>query len=137
MNLQEVMQDCFNRSYLGLKSQGFEHSFHKSACLYRDPEGRKCAIGHLIPDEMYIPDIEDLAPNSLVMDYPKFFYGVFPYLEEKADRDALVRFLTNLQSVHDCSTSPNDMERNLHSFALLRNLSIPEDCPASQGSQES
>ena len=27
-------------------------------CLYKDNEGNKCAVGHLIPDSLYTPEVE-------------------------------------------------------------------------------
>lgn len=36
-------------------------------CLYRGPEGRKCAIGALIPDSLYRPEIENV-PSNLFFD---------------------------------------------------------------------
>lgn len=29
-------------------------------CLYRGPNGTKCAVGHLIADELYTPELEQL-----------------------------------------------------------------------------
>lgn len=37
-------------------------------CLYRGPNNTKCAVGCLIPDDRYTPDLENLeASNPLVM----------------------------------------------------------------------
>lgn len=35
-------------------------------CLYRTPEGNKCAVGCLIPDEVYTPDMEGVGIDSLL-----------------------------------------------------------------------
>lgn len=29
--------------------------------MYRGPEGRKCAVGHLLPDELYRPSMEGMS----------------------------------------------------------------------------
>jgi len=34
-------------------------------CLYRSPEGRKCAVGFLIPDDKYTPACESHLPRWL------------------------------------------------------------------------
>lgn len=31
-----------------------------SVCLYRSPDGSKCAVGWLIPDELYVPQLENM-----------------------------------------------------------------------------
>jgi hypothetical protein len=33
-------------------------------CLYRGPNGTKCAVGHLIADELYTPEIEQLSVRT-------------------------------------------------------------------------
>ncbi len=37
-----------------------------SACLYRGPEGRMCAVGVLIPDELYNTDMEYMNAAYLI-----------------------------------------------------------------------
>lgn len=129
MNLQEAKQDYFNRSYLGLKSQGFERSRSSIVgCAYRGSNGMKCAIGHLIPDEMYNSIIEGNGIISTIRKYPDHLpenFFVFAYGSE--ERKFFERFLSELQGVHDLSTEPNLMENNLHSFAACHSLTIPEE----------
>lgn len=48
MNKQEI----FDKVYMELLKQKVP-SMHNGRCLYRGPNGTKCAIGHLIPDELY------------------------------------------------------------------------------------
>jgi hypothetical protein len=40
------------------RSAKLGHDHEVVQCLYRGPEGRKCAIGCLIPDEYYTPHLE-------------------------------------------------------------------------------
>jgi hypothetical protein len=63
-------------------------------CSYRTPEGNRCAIGALIPDELYVlqMDIEGLNVKSLIQRYENI-YELFEYCD--------VRFLQELQSYHD------------------------------------
>lgn len=44
------------RSYGTYKS----HGVWSTSCLYHGPNGTKCAVGCLIPDEKYSPDMEGL-----------------------------------------------------------------------------
>lgn len=55
-------QEAFDRVVRGLAAQGWERSVsERGTCLYRGPEGRKCAAGHLIPDDLYDPAMETWA----------------------------------------------------------------------------
>lgn len=64
-------------------------------CLYRGPDGKKCAIGCLIPDELYTEDIEMKEVRTL-LDYPVFNSELSAYLSH-FNKELLIR----LQSVHD------------------------------------
>ena len=70
-----------------------EHSHEQ--CQYRGPNGLKCAIGHLIPDELYKPGMESKGISALYTDYPEVFSHLLALSEQ--DRDFLIR----LQIVHD------------------------------------
>ena len=39
-------------------------------CMYRTPDGRKCAVGALIPDEAYDPSCEGEGVSTLFREYP-------------------------------------------------------------------
>lgn len=34
-------------------------------CLYRNPEGLKCAVGQIIPDELYTHDMESMRVSDI------------------------------------------------------------------------
>lgn len=63
-------------------------------CLYRGPEGRKCAVGLFIPDENYDPSMEDITATT-------FFdkYGNEKFMPLQASG------MLELQRVHDSSES--------------------------------
>jgi len=44
-------QEMFNAAYIDLAGQGFERSVNGGICLYRGPNGTKCAIGYCLSDE--------------------------------------------------------------------------------------
>lgn len=109
-------QRLFNDAYLGLKKQGFAKSIKGFQCLYRGPNGLKCAIGHCIPDERYDESFEGKKISSS---------GVYFIIEDEygtVDYDFIIR----LQVCHDDSHSPEEMENSLHLLALDEKLSIPE-----------
>lgn len=85
-------QEIFDTVVKALKKQGKPSVSHRGECVYRGPDGTKCAAGHLLPDECYTPTMEGASWNVLVYHHgdklPKF-------LVDEAD---LIR---RLQSIHD------------------------------------
>lgn len=76
-------------------------------CQYRTSEGLKCAIGCLIPDELYRPNMETRGIYSLL--------DSFPGVAERLDIDMVnhshrtsCNLLADLQSVHDNINSWHD-----------------------------
>lgn len=63
-------------------------------CLYRSPEGLKCAVGALIPDSLYKEEFDDqgyengLDIEGMIIDYDLF--------DKKYEN-----FLKKLQNIHD------------------------------------
>lgn len=73
--------------YSGVNS--FKSETH--VCALRGFSGTKCAIGCLIPDELYSSKMEKTSPRSL----RKVFPSLLPYLGDNQD------LLDRLQGVHD------------------------------------
>lgn len=107
-------QQLFEAAYAGLAKQGFERSKKQdlSNCLYRGPDGRKCAIGHAIPDELYAPTMDATANLEHVL-------GVIGYSGDYT-------FARNLQRIHDRSQNPAAMQRGLIGFARAHSLTTPQ-----------
>lgn len=112
-------QQIFNLVVEGFAKQG-ELAFDTTAgiCVYRTSKGSKCAIGMLIPDELYSKRIEYNGVDSLLAD--AFYKGLSPRslsivgehlysllnvnsYEEK-DHD-VTKFFSALQNVHDSMAS--------------------------------
>lgn len=103
-----TLQDYFTKAYLGLSSQGFVKSSEGDRCLYRGPNGLKCAIGHCIPDYQYRFYFEgNSASNVLELNGP------------------LALKLNELQACHDFALSPEDMKSRLLTFAKIHDLEVP------------
>jgi hypothetical protein len=64
----------------------------RDGCRYRGHNGRKCAIGALIPDELYLPEMEGKYAHQLTDHYQ-------PLAELLAGVDT--ELLGMLQSIHD------------------------------------
>ena len=87
-------QALFNRIAKHLLTQQ-ECSYDAYTCLYRGPNGLKCAVGALIDDEHYSPDLENDSPLDAEV--------------RKALEDSLharlttdnVQLLLELQDIHD------------------------------------
>lgn len=101
-------QDIFNIAANGLLKQG-KTSKDSVSCKYRGPNGLKCAVGMLIPDELYEDTFEGHSASSS---------GVIKALVKAGmpNTVAFADFLENLQDVHD-DHQTGDWERELVNFA--------------------
>ena len=70
-----------------------ECSYNESGCAYRGANGTKCALGILIPDELYHPDMEGLSFHQLCRKF-----DAVAYLPEIC---AIVPVGATLQDLHD------------------------------------
>lgn len=68
--------------------QSVKYSGARAKCLYRGPNGLKCAVGHLIADDEYGAFMEACTINA----------SCFDKFEISHDRR---RLLTRLQDIHD------------------------------------
>lgn len=84
-------QEAFDIAVEGIRGQEYQPSERNYTCLYRGPEGRKCALGFLITDEEYSPALDKAGSLSGLLS---------ENLCTVNDTD-LRRLLTKLQYVHD------------------------------------
>ena len=82
-------------------------------CAYRGQNGLKCAAGHLMPDSTFRKSMEGKSVDAIG------FYRKSPYL----------KMIMSLQTTHDNSFTPKDMENNLKKFAKEHSLTIPKEQP--------
>lgn len=52
------MQDLFTQAVQGVIHQGGPSVDDNGLCQYHAPNGRKCAVGHVIPVNVYIKEME-------------------------------------------------------------------------------
>lgn len=107
-------QKLFNRTVRGLASQGFERSMAPlgDGCAYRGQDGCRCAIGWLIPNKRYSPDLEG--------------WGASRRCVRKAVAAGSPGFLAYLQRCHDQGRTPDEMKKNLRAFASDHGLALPK-----------
>ena len=104
-------QEVFTKVKNHLLSQ-MKHSKNGESCLYRGPDGLKCAIGALIPDDLYTPDLESNDIDHLLEICPEIaslFHGVDGEL------------LAGLQILHD-HQPPSQWSAELRAIAATYNL---------------
>lgn len=108
---ERTEQEIFDLAFNGLRAQGFRKSKGEKGCLYRGPDGLKCAIGHCIADSDYRKSFEARRDSAF---------------EAAGVSGPLFAFAVNLQFAHDLSINPSDMESRLREFANDYELTIPE-----------
>lgn len=94
-------QEIFDKVVRHLIAQG-EQAVDPATgrCQYRAPGGLKCAIGCLIPDELYEPEMDGemaLSASDVLESYPELAGAIGSYSEALGD------MLNSLQRVHDIS----------------------------------
>lgn len=121
-------QQIFDTVATHLFTQGKQAVNTNGACMYRGENGTKCAIGVLIPDNLYTDAMEGRSAGSLFhvdVDYPQ-------YLEVNK------KLLSSLQNVHDFSYNWDNTETlkdalvgvaemNQLSTDVLEGLSLPNE----------
>lgn len=86
-----------------------DESLDDPACLYRGPEGRMCAVGVLIPDELYNTDLE---------------YQNAAYLVEKVGSPFPEWMKANVNLLHSLQISHDRPHHWLNSEAMRERLRV-------------
>lgn len=111
-------QEAFNKIWNGLQSQDWQRSFRDDeTCAYRGFGGLKCAIGHLISDEDYSPEMESVSVSALKR------MGLLPKNLQEID----INFLLNCQVQHDLARSAYCLRHGLRRIADQYGLIAPEE----------
>ena len=97
----------------GSKAQSRDPTSGLITCLYRAPDGKRCAAGCLIPDERYEPALE-LSAVGGTSEANKYSSNDVTLLIEQLGHD--IELVGALQSVHDNSEA-SDWESKLEQLA--------------------
>ena len=114
-------QQMLDKAVKGLASQGFVQSRgpgiteNPGRCAYRGNEGRRCAIGWLIPDDKYYPELEKNGEGHKL---PKSVLNFRP---------SSMSLVWRLQLAHDRAINPDQMKQNLKDLAKEFGLRIPKE----------
>jgi len=127
-------QEIFDKVVAHLRQQGVKCASTEQGeelCAYRGADGTKCAIGALIPDELYDPKVEGASVGALLnVGLPDLrtpeSVRIADFLSRltKWDHDTQCAiFLDGLQRIHD-GWPPIDWEREFGNFAKVWNLNF-------------
>jgi hypothetical protein len=83
-------QEVFDYVVAALRKQGKPSMGSDGECKYLNPEGLKCAVGHLIPPDLYSKDMEDNNVLGLKDKFPQL-KNITPHY----------KLLRDLQYAHD------------------------------------
>lgn len=125
---QAIHQRIFDKAFKGLQGQGFRRAYTGSSCAYRVPgTDMKCAVGHVLPDDVYDPIMEGDDVAFLLAGgghRHRFEASQDPAAKDLLGADEL--FLCELQDAHDESYSAYTMKVLLKSVAANWELTVPE-----------
>lgn len=119
---QNPLQPLFDAVVAHALAPDTQRSF-TLVCRYRQnltPEGNRCFIGVLIPDEHYNPDFDT---HDLDFTNPRIWSLLSPSLPSPPETHH-VQFLTDLQGIHDHSPSTKSWPHRLASLAQEYNLEM-------------
>jgi hypothetical protein len=100
MNHQEI----FNKVLDALRKQGHASINKNGSCMYRAENGDRCAVGHLISDEAYSPELEGRRASTSPVQSALASSGV------PTDFDT-IKLLMELQFAHDRSLKEYGMSK--------------------------
>ena len=111
-------QEIFDKCAVHLMTQGkkaMKPDTPDQSCMYRAPDGTKCAVGVLIPDHLYTSSMEG---NSV----PGLFQDFAPEMSMAGLDPGDMTFLQELQLIHD-EYQPESWRRQLVYLADYFDLS--------------
>ncbi len=117
MNIPDMatasFQDIYNYVAQAIIKQGKPAMMNSAICAYRAPDGCKCAIGHLIPDDMYHSGLENKRAWTVVgpMIAPAVVIKL-PGVTPDETLNERLTFFNLLQNAHDEA----DRTNFLHDF---------------------
>jgi hypothetical protein len=120
---QATAQEVFDQAYIHLLTQNEKSINYESdtgTCLYRGPNGLKCAVGCFIAEDEYTPKIEKVSWSSIVVNER------VDYFAKKVDVNCQHNgLLKTLQNIHD-ETPVTSWKVMLQDTAITYNLTCPE-----------
>lgn len=123
----KTYQETFNIVYNAILKQGCLSLDDKGYCLYRGPNGTKCAAGHLIPDDKYDPKMENKPCWRTGREGNEDLENLIITNEITnilCDEGYDPSFVRKLQHMHDSSYSLHEWLDNMLCLAMEYGISI-------------
>lgn len=99
-----IRQQALNDAVAGLLTQRDWSANPVGQCFYRHPNGNRCAVGFLISDEEYNPEIELTDLEGIIGFHLKGYEGIDKYFlkqMQKQIHDQLVNLPFNFETFKD------------------------------------
>lgn len=129
MNVQEIFNKVVTHlAQQGVRSIGGEKDMGvatSAKCAYRGSNGTSCAIGCLILDQFYYPDMEGEAASSCNVRKALVSSGVLESVNPKERPVLIIEFLGALQVIHD-GYRPHKWKEAFTVLAKNYKLQMPE-----------
>lgn len=110
-------QTAFEIMVNHLLNQGEKsRAYNETTCVYRNPDGLKCAIGAILPDDLYVSSMENKLAHALFVDYPAI---------GKLWENLSINLLAKMQHIHD-HRCVDEWFGEFKAIADEFNLSMPE-----------
>lgn len=118
-------QEMFDTAYLKIIQQGQKCTAHNGGCKYRGPSGLKCAIGHMIPDDL-AKAWDDRTNSSIlhIRDTPKF--PVPDFLKENRTLASEIQQAHDYGGDYDHSEFVKGFKERMAQVAKDYKLTIPD-----------
>ncbi len=120
-------QEIFNTVYKHLLTQNAKALNAHGECCYLAPDGKRCAVGCLIPPSEYRPEFENRSLEYIVGMNVQFFGG--KKIETSVSLKTLIisniRMLSALQEIHD-KFPVEEWKELLAECANAFQLNVPE-----------
>jgi hypothetical protein len=113
----------------GIAADDVARKIDMSSCLYRGPENKMCAMGCIIPDKFYLPDMEGMDVDCLLKNFENS-KGQKEYWQfVKQHRELLLALQAIHDKVNDASMeiARQDMIRGFHKTARDFNLQFDKN----------
>jgi hypothetical protein len=107
-------QQMFDRVWQHFVVEKGPQSGTPMGCQYRARDGAKCALGLLIPDGLYLPEMEGRPAQGLIGRYPELARHLMDGFD--GDVDVLKAFTRALQQCHDDAVEEAACEDEICTF---------------------
>ncbi len=120
-------QDIFDRVWaVCIVQQGGRRSYEGASCRYRSSDGRRCAVGALIPDDRYTAEIEGSTVASAQREEDPGDSELLTILRAVVGTDVTTHaLLAALQGDHDGASPMLDMAARFRITARAFGLVSP------------